>query len=58
MICGTQLNAPDSVILKRSSASPSRQAGYKQLVRELGLHGDERRLLSDHCASWFRQDSW
>jgi ribonuclease R len=38
----------DSAILKKISQQPKHAAGYKQLVRELGLHGDERRELSDH----------
>jgi ribonuclease R len=38
----------DSAILKHVRRQPKQTAGYKQLVRELGLHGDERRQLSDH----------
>jgi ribonuclease R len=38
---------PDSAILKHISKQPKRAAGFKQLVRELGLHGDERRELND-----------
>ncbi|MFZ0732261.1 MAG: VacB/RNase II family 3'-5' exoribonuclease, partial [Candidatus Sulfotelmatobacter sp.] len=38
----------DSSILKHIAKQPKRQAGYKQLVRELGLHGDERHELTDH----------
>ena len=38
----------DSAILKHIARQSKRQAGYKQLVRELGLHGDERRQLNDH----------
>src|SRR5579864_7011497 len=38
----------DSIILKKISQQPRQAASYKQLVRELGLHGDERRELSDH----------
>lgn len=37
----------DSVILKHIARQPKRTAGFKQLVRELGLHGEERRGLSD-----------
>ena len=36
----------DSIILKKVSRQPKQTAGYKQLVRELGLHGDERRDLN------------
>ena len=37
----------DSTILTHIARQAKRQAGYKQLVRELGLHGDERRELND-----------
>jgi ribonuclease R len=37
----------DSTILKKLERLPKKTAGYKQLVRELGLHGDTRRDLSD-----------
>jgi ribonuclease R len=37
----------DSSILKHISKQPKRVAGYKQLVRELGLHGDERSGLHE-----------
>ena len=36
----------DTAILKKIQRQPKQAAGYKQLVRELGLHGDERRELS------------
>jgi len=36
----------DSAILKKIERQPKRSAGYKQLVRELGLHGDERKELA------------
>jgi ribonuclease R len=36
----------DSAILKKIQRQPKQAAGYKQLVRELGLHGDERNELS------------
>ena len=38
----------ESNILKHIARQPKRTAGFKQLVRELGLHGDERRQLNDH----------
>jgi ribonuclease R len=38
----------DSTILKHIARQPKRAAGLKQLVRELGLHGDERRELEAH----------
>ncbi len=37
----------DSSILKKIQRQPKQTAGYKQLVRELGLRGDERRELND-----------
>ena len=37
----------ETQILKHIAKQPKRTAGYKQLVRELGLHGDERRELND-----------
>ena len=36
----------DSAILKKIAAQPKRSAGFKQLVRELGVHGEARRELS------------
>src|SRR5579862_915413 len=38
----------DAAILKHIARQAKRQAGFKQLVRELGLHGDERRDLTQH----------
>src|SRR5581483_5684374 len=35
----------DSIILKKIQRQAKQIAGYKQLVRELGLHGDERKEL-------------
>jgi ribonuclease R len=37
----------DSQILKKIERQPKRTAGFKQLVRELGLHGEARRELND-----------
>src|SRR5437667_12720277 len=37
----------DSAILKKIEHQPKRTAGFKQLVRELGVHGDERRALHE-----------
>ncbi len=36
----------DAAILKKIERQPRQTAGFKQLVRELGLHGEERRALS------------
>jgi ribonuclease R len=38
----------DSIILKHIARQPKRAAGFKQLVRELGLRGEERRELDEH----------
>ncbi|HEX6505623.1 MAG TPA: RNB domain-containing ribonuclease [Terriglobales bacterium] len=38
----------DSAILKKIDRQPRHTAGFKQLVRELGVHGDGRRELSQH----------
>src|SRR5579863_784286 len=38
---------PDSAILKKIGQQPRQSAGFKQLLRELGLHGAERRLLGE-----------
>src|SRR3984957_1925984 len=38
----------DSTILKHIARQPKQGAGFKQLVRELGLHGEERRELHEH----------
>ena len=38
----------DNAILVHIARQSKRQAGYKQLVRELGLHGEERRELNTH----------
>jgi ribonuclease R len=37
----------EAQILKLIARQPKRAAGFKQLVRELGLHGDERTELND-----------
>ena len=36
----------DSAILIKIERQPKRSASYKQLVRELGLHGEQRQELS------------
>jgi ribonuclease R len=38
----------DSAILKKIERQPKSTAGFKQLVRELGLHGTARQQLSEH----------
>jgi ribonuclease R len=37
----------DSAILKHIERQPHQSAGFKQLVREMGLRGDERRQLAE-----------
>jgi ribonuclease R len=37
----------DSAILKKIERQPKGSAGFKQLARELGLHGNERQKLSE-----------
>src|SRR5438552_19067678 len=37
----------DAAILKKIERQPKRTAGFKQLVREMGIHGDARRELSE-----------
>src|ERR1700757_4670879 len=37
----------DSAILKKIERQPKRSAGFKQLVRELGLRGEQRRELDE-----------
>jgi ribonuclease R len=37
----------DSDILKKIERQPKRLAGFKQLVRELGIRGDDRRVLAE-----------
>ena len=37
----------DSAILKKIERQPKRTAGFKQLVRELGLHGKQRSDLNE-----------
>jgi hypothetical protein len=42
----TMANLTDSTILRKIERQPKRSASYKQLVRELGLHGDQRPTCS------------
>ncbi len=41
----------DQSILDRIERQPNRSAGYKQLIRELGLRGNERRELEERIAA-------
>ena len=44
----TPYKQTDRELLRRIERSAGHRAAYKQLVRELGLHGDERRNLESH----------
>ncbi|MGB9256351.1 MAG: hypothetical protein WCC25_16050, partial [Candidatus Korobacteraceae bacterium] len=41
----------DQAILKHIERQPHHSAGYKQLIRELNLRGDERRQLPGRIAA-------
>src|SRR5882672_1133981 len=41
------MNLSDAAILKKIERQPKRSAGFKQLVREMGIRGDGRRELHD-----------
>ena len=43
----------DSAILKKIERQPRQTAGYKQLVRELGARGNERRELAERLRQLF-----
>ena len=40
----------EKLIQRHLERLPHRSAGYKQLIRELGLHGAERHTLGEHVA--------
>src|ERR1051326_4894651 len=40
----------DSLILRKISQQPRHTAGFKQLIRELSLHGEERQALQSHLS--------
>ena len=42
LIAASSFMLSDSAILKHIARQPKRSAGFKQLVRELGLHGEAR----------------
>ena len=44
----------EAAILKKIERQPRRQAGFKQLVRELGVHGEARRELHEHLTKLVR----
>jgi ribonuclease R len=44
----------DTTILTHIARQPKRKAGYKQLVRELGLHGEQRRELEQRLQKLVR----
>ena len=41
----------DATILKKISQQPKKSAGFKQLARELGVHGDDRQKLNEHLTA-------
>ena len=41
----------DAAILKKIERQPKRSAGYKQLVRELGVHNEDRKELKNRLAA-------
>ena len=45
----------NSTILRKIQSQPKRTAGYKQLVRELGVRGNERRELAQRLRSMVRK---
>ena len=47
LIAASSFMLSDSAILKHIARQPKRSAGFKQLVRELGLHGEARGDLND-----------
>src|ERR1700674_2314114 len=47
LLAGRTFMLSDSTILKHLTHQPRRSAAFKQLVRELGLHGTDRRELDD-----------
>ena len=53
--CCTMAALSDSTILRKIERQPKRSASYKQLVRELGLHGDQRKQLSSLLDALVRQ---
>jgi len=48
----------DSTILKHIARQPKRSAGFKQLVRELGLHGSVAANSTSICKSSWRAGNW
>ena len=45
----------DSAILKHIGRQPKKTAGYKQLLRELGVKGDARHELTDRLEDLVRK---
>src|SRR5260370_29526861 len=45
----------NSTILQKIQSQPKRTAGYKQLVRELGIRGNERRELAQRLRALVRK---
>ena len=49
------MKVSDSTILRKIERQPKHAAGFKQLVREFGLHGDDRRELSERLRSMVKK---
>src|SRR5262249_686642 len=45
----------EEAILRKIARQPKQEAGFKQLVRELGAHGNDRRRLADELLRLVRQ---
>ena len=48
----------DSTILNHIALQPKRSAGFKQLIRELGLHGDARGELEAQLEKLVAAKNW
>ena len=42
----------DQAILRQIERQPNHSAGFKQLVREMSVRGNERRLLGERLEAW------
>ncbi|HYL11822.1 MAG TPA: RNB domain-containing ribonuclease [Terriglobales bacterium] len=49
------MKVSDSTILRKIERQPKHAAGFKQLVREFGLHGEARRELSERLSNMVKK---
>ena len=49
------MKVSDSAILRKIERQPKHAAGFKQLVREFGLHGEDRQALSERLDRMVKQ---